>query len=45
MKNTNFHTVLMGGCDIWRQDLRRGSVSAEAITSAGISNGIGSGEL
>mgnify|MGYP000537309243 FL=1 len=35
----------MGGHDIWTQDLRRGNVGAAAITSAGISNGIGSGEL
>ena len=35
----------MGGHDIWTQVLRRGNVGAEAITSAGISNGIGSGEL
>ena len=35
----------MGGHDIWTQDLRQGNVDAAAITSAGISNGIGSGEL
>ena len=35
----------MGGHDIWTQDLRRGNVGAAVITSAGIGNGIGSGEL
>ena len=35
----------MGVHDIWTRDLRQGNICAAAITSAGIGNGIGSGEL